>query len=102
MRLNERFSARASVLIINVLAKPGTPSSRQWPRLNSAISSSSITCVLADDHLRELVQNFFAGFVQFTNGGGVDGVNDVVGHAACSEGMVMTGGLVTSDWCLVV
>ncbi len=43
MRLNDRFSERASVLIINVLANPGTPSNRQWPRLNSEINSSSIT-----------------------------------------------------------
>ncbi len=43
MRLNVRFSERASVLISSVLARPGTPSSRQWPRLNSEISSSSIT-----------------------------------------------------------
>ena len=43
MRLNERFSARASVLIINVLASPGTPSSRQWLRANSEISNSSMT-----------------------------------------------------------
>ena len=43
MRLNVKFSARASVLIINVFASPGTPSKRQCPRLNSEINSSSIT-----------------------------------------------------------
>ena len=43
MRLNDRFSVRASVLIISVFASPGTPSSRQWPRANRQISSSSIT-----------------------------------------------------------
>ncbi len=43
MRLNDKLSARASVLIINVLARPGTPSNRQWPRLNREISNSSIT-----------------------------------------------------------
>ncbi len=43
MRLNERFKARAKVLINSVLARPGTPSSRQWPRLNSEINNSSIT-----------------------------------------------------------
>jgi hypothetical protein len=43
MRLNDRFSERAKVLIISVLANPGTPSSRQWPRLNSEISNSSMT-----------------------------------------------------------
>ena len=61
MRLNDRFSVRASVLIISVLASPGTPSSRQWPRLNSEISSSSITCVLADDHLGQLLRGSFRG-----------------------------------------
>ena len=61
MRLNDRFSVRASVLIISVLASPGTPSSRQWPRLNSAISSSSMTCVLADDHLGKLLANAVDG-----------------------------------------
>ena len=43
MRLNERLKLRASVLTINVLAKPGTPSSRQCPRLKNEINSSSIT-----------------------------------------------------------
>ena len=43
MRLNDRFNVRESVLIISVLASPGTPSSRQWPRLKREISSSSIT-----------------------------------------------------------
>ena len=32
-----------SVLIINVLARPGTPSKRQWPRLKSEIKSCSMT-----------------------------------------------------------
>ena len=43
MRLKVRFSARLSVLIMSVLARPGTPSSRQCPRLNSEINNSSIT-----------------------------------------------------------
>ncbi len=42
-RLNDRSSASASVRTISVLARPGTPSSRQWPPANSATSSSSIT-----------------------------------------------------------
>ena len=45
MRLKVRFSARLSVLIISVLASPGTPSSKQCPRLNNEISNSSITSV---------------------------------------------------------
>ena len=43
MRLKLRFNARLSVLIMSVLASPGTPSSRQWLRANREISSSSIT-----------------------------------------------------------
>ena len=43
MRLNDRSRLRASVLTSSVLASPGTPSSRQWPRLNRLMSSSSIT-----------------------------------------------------------
>ena len=44
MRLNFSDSASASVRIISVLARPGTPTSRQWPRANMATSNSSITC----------------------------------------------------------
>ena len=43
MRLNSSDRHRDSVLIMSVFASPGTPSSMQWPVLNSAISSSSIT-----------------------------------------------------------
>ena len=43
MRLNDKSSVLASVLIINVLASPGTPSSMTWPRLNKQIRISSIT-----------------------------------------------------------
>ena len=43
MRLKASDSDLDSVEIINVLARPGTPSRMQWPRLNSAISSSSMT-----------------------------------------------------------
>ena len=44
MRLKASDRHFDSVLIINVLARPGTPSRMQWPRLNRAISSSSMTC----------------------------------------------------------
>ena len=43
MRLNSSDSASASVRIISVFARPGTPTSRQWPRAKSAMSSCSIT-----------------------------------------------------------
>ena len=43
MRLNERFSVRLSVLIISVLARPGTPSKQAMPAAEKEISSSSMT-----------------------------------------------------------
>ena len=39
MRLNDRSSAWASVLTMSVLARPGTPMSRAWPRQKMAIRS---------------------------------------------------------------
>ncbi len=69
MRLNERFSARESVLIISVLASPGTPSSRQWLAAEERDQQLFDHLVLADDHLRELLQDFFACFVELANGG---------------------------------
>ena len=39
-----RLRAWASVRTIKVLARPGTPTSRQWPRAKMAISSCSSTC----------------------------------------------------------
>src|SRR5262245_7662178 len=44
MRLKERARIFETVLTRSVLARPGTPTSRQWPRLNSAISNCSTTC----------------------------------------------------------
>jgi len=43
MRLNDSDSTFDSVEISSVLARPGTPSNRQWPRQNSAMNSSSTT-----------------------------------------------------------
>ena len=43
MRLNDSDRIRASVEIIRVFASPGTPISRQWPRQNRAMNSSSTT-----------------------------------------------------------
>src|SRR5581483_10938386 len=43
MRLISRSSISARVLIKSVFARPGTPTSKQWPRANSAINTSSIT-----------------------------------------------------------
>ena len=43
MRLNTRDSVWASELTSRVLARPGTPTSRQWPREKMAIIISSMT-----------------------------------------------------------
>ena len=45
IRLNWMSRMRASVLTINVLASPGTPTSRQWPRVKTAANICSITSV---------------------------------------------------------
>ena len=60
----------ASVLTSSVLASPGTPSSRQWPRLKSADQELLDHLVLADDHARELVEDAVVGLVQAVDGGG--------------------------------
>ena len=44
MRLNSRSMAREIVRTMSVLARPGTPIMRQWPRANSAVSRSSTMC----------------------------------------------------------
>src|SRR5512135_411845 len=43
MRLKSRSNISASVLIKSVLARPGTPTSKQWPLANRAIKTSSMT-----------------------------------------------------------
>ena len=43
MRLKPKDIVSASELTSSVLAKPGTPTSKQWPRAKIAIISSSIT-----------------------------------------------------------
>jgi hypothetical protein len=43
MRLKSSDRHFASVEIMSVLASPGTPSRMQWPRLNMAMSNSSMT-----------------------------------------------------------
>src|SRR6266542_890 len=41
MRLNEPLSTSASVLMVSVLARPGTPSSSRWPPARSAMKTRS-------------------------------------------------------------
>ena len=43
IRLKSTSRIRASVLTISVFARPGTPSSRQWPRVKIAAKICSIT-----------------------------------------------------------
>ncbi len=43
MRLNFSDIVSASLLTINVLARPGTPIKSAWPRANRQMASRSIT-----------------------------------------------------------
>lgn len=43
MRLNVRWSSCEVVLTMSVFARPGTPTSRAWPRQKMAIRICSIT-----------------------------------------------------------
>ena len=51
MRLKPMSRIRASVLTISVLASPGTPTSRQWPRVKMAANNLLDHVALADDDL---------------------------------------------------
>ena len=55
IRLNWMSRIRARVLTISVLARPGTPTSRQCPRVKMAAKICSITSRLADDHLLQFL-----------------------------------------------
>ena len=57
MRENLRSSARDSVEMSSVLARPGTPTSRQLPPANSAISACSTTASLPTMTLRSSVRD---------------------------------------------
>ncbi len=67
MRLKSSDSASASVRISSVLARPGTPTSRQWPRANMAIKQLLDHVVLADDHLAKLARESLVGVAQVLN-----------------------------------
>ena len=75
MRLKLRLSVRLKVLIINVLARPGTPSKRQCPRLKRQIEQFFDDRRLADDDLAQLVHDLAAGGVEFLDGGGIVGAD---------------------------
>ncbi len=68
MRLNSRSMAEAMVRTISVLARPGTPIIRQWPRANSAVSRSIDDVLLADDDLGDLFLELLAGRAEAGDG----------------------------------
>ena len=57
MRLNLRSRTFASVETSSVLARPGTPTSRQWPFAKRAVRSSFDDLFLPDDDLPQLRQD---------------------------------------------
>ena len=73
------------MLTISVLASPGTPSSRQCPRVKMAAKSCSITSCLADDHLLQLLLHELAVLGEFlqdiAQGFGFGGAVAVMGQA---------------------
>ena len=58
-RLNDPPRTSARVLIVSVLARPGTPSSRMWPPAQQADEDALEHRVLADDHAADLEQDGF-------------------------------------------
>ena len=68
MRLNFSDIVSASLLTSSVLASPGTPISRAWPRAKRQIDNCSITSLLADDHAAELASQPIVDFPQFVDG----------------------------------
>ena len=71
MRENLRSSARASVEMSSVLASPGTPTSRQLPPANSAISACSTTASCPTITLRSSRGDALAGALQAVGERGV-------------------------------
>ncbi len=73
MRLNDRCRILDTVLTSSVLARPGTPTRRQWPRLNRAMSSCSDDLGLADDDLADLFFHLAIGLTEFAHDRGLVG-----------------------------
>ena len=57
MRANDPPTTSASVSAASVLARPGTDSSRQWPRAQQADEQPLEQAGLADDHLAQLEED---------------------------------------------
>ena len=81
MRRKLRSMQCASERIIAVFARPGTPSSRQWPPASTAITSCSMTSLLADDELRHFLGDFAVRLHQPGGGGLVVGLGFRRGRA---------------------
>ena len=81
MRLKLMSRIRASVLTISVLARPGTPSSRQWPRVKMAANNLLDHVALADDDLLQFLLHQLPMLAEFlqdvseTTGLGGDNAN---------------------------
>ena len=84
IRLNSPPIDSARVLIAIVLARPGTPSTRRWPRARSATEHPLEEVVLADDDLLHLVEQRAPSAARV---GGRRGV-----HGRCSFGVDRHGG----------
>ena len=69
MRLKRQVQRAARVLIISVLASPGTPSSMQCPRLKKRNQQFLDDVVLADDHLGELLDDLAPRRAEFLDSG---------------------------------
>ncbi len=65
IRLKPTSRILASVLTISVLARPGTPSSKQWPRVKMAANNLLDHLVLADDDLLQLLLHHPAVLAEF-------------------------------------
>ena len=82
MRLKFSFSTLASVEIISVLARPGTPTSRQWPAAEHRLHQQLDDRVLADDHLVQLGEHLGLGLVEVLDDPHVGGLPRCLGHGA--------------------
>ena len=68
MRVNFMCRAWARVETVSVLASPGTPIVRQWPRAKMQIEHLLDHLVLADDHLVDFVDQRLPGLGDAANG----------------------------------
>ena len=91
MRLNDRFSARARVLIISVLARPGHAFQQAMAAAEERDQQLFDDVVLADDDLRKLIEDLLAGLAQLTDGGIGCAVDRSCRGASCERDSLMSG-----------